>query len=226
MVVALLLQAVTSTNTIVRETIPPTFYIPVGITLAAALLAAWAAIRNTDKITKTQQGVANLSNQAARDLKDKEFKNDYYKKIIERRLMAYELLEKIVYSLSKRNVITLSTSVGICTHEIYSFFSFEKNYMEFHEMTTEAIGKTLWYSVDLKNEISHLQNTVANIGNEFAAPEGQEIGNERLRLAGVKHDAELKDIRKNIVTLVRKEIIEIQNIDNFFLGLGEPVKDE
>jgi hypothetical protein len=218
MVISLLIQLVAA-NSATKE-----FMLPASIvTLIAALFAAGVAIWNTIKITKTQHIVAALSSQAARDLKDKEFKNDYYKKIIERRLAAYDSLEQIANALSRRSIITVKTSVGECTHEVYSFFTFEEKYMEFHELTTGVVGKTLWYSADLKKEIKNLQNIIANIGIDFRVLIGQNIGDDKLRLAGVKNDDELKSVKKRVITLIRKEIIEIQNIETFFAGLEEPI---
>jgi hypothetical protein len=194
-------------------------------TIVASLISAAAAIRASNKASKTAREVAHLSESTAQALKDKEFRNDYYKKIIDRRLVAYESLEKLVSSFSKRRILDVKTSVGMGTHEIYYFFESDAEYVSFFALVNDLLDKTLWFSTGLKKEILALQHKLAEIGNSFGVPMGQPIDDDTLRIAGINYDVELKIIRKRITTLFKRELIEIQDINRFFEGLGESVED-
>jgi hypothetical protein len=200
-------------------------YIGIAGSLFASLVAAAASFRASSKASSTAREVVMLSSRSAQELKDKEFRNDYYKKIIDRRLTAYESLEQLVAEFSKRRIIDVITSVGKGTHEIYAFFASDKDYDTFFKLVNELLDRTLWFSVDLKKEVLNLQNKLAEIGNGFGTHIGQEIGAERLRVAGINHDYELKKLRKKIIAYYKNELIEIQHIDKFFEGLSQPVED-
>jgi HD superfamily phosphodiesterase len=105
MLTVLLLQAGTHTITVIKETIPLTFYIPVLVSILTAAVAAYATIRNTRVTTQTQREMAKLADQTAKEFKEKDYKNDFYKKIIDRRLLAWEHAERFIELISvSRNV--------------------------------------------------------------------------------------------------------------------------
>lgn len=199
-------------------------YIGIIGSLVASLVAA-ASVRASNKASLTAREVVALSARSAQELKDKEFRNDYYKKIIDRRLTAYELLQQLVAEFSKRRIIDVITSVGKGTHEIYAFFASDEDYDTFFKLVNKLVDRALWLSINLKKEIFKLQNRLAEIGNDFGTHIGQQIGAESLRIAGINNDKELKEIRKNLITYYKRELVEIQDIDKFFEGLGQPVED-
>lgn len=199
---------------------------PIYLTLAPEAKAQQSTGTNYTLVAAIIAAIASLTSAyISFKSKDKDFKNDYYKKIIDRRLIAYEALEGVVAAFGRRRVIDIRTSVGISTQEVYAFFISDNEFDEFNKRLIDLHDKTLWFSIELKKSILNIQLELARIGNGFHVYIGQNIGEDALRLAGIKNDDKLKQLRKKLVYLFKNEIREIQDISKFFKSLDESPDD-
>jgi hypothetical protein len=102
-----LLQVPTTHTTTITTSDLTNVYIALGGTLFASGLAAYASFRASIKASATAREVAELSNRTARDLKEKEYKNDYYKKVIDKRIKALDEVEKLLALFATSQRVTI-----------------------------------------------------------------------------------------------------------------------
>ncbi|MDO7849248.1 hypothetical protein Q5H92_22985 [Hymenobacter sp. M29] len=188
-----------------------------NFTLIAACIAAFAALI-----------AASMSAYVALKGKDTDFKNDYYKRMIDRRLLAYEQLESFMVLFNRRSPVLISTSVGRSKQELYQFFLSDEEFEAFYTRVQEVSDKTLWVSHDILTELYKLHMCLAAIvngmgvqGQVFAQEQKLEV--EKLIRAGIEHDNELRGYKLRISSLIRKELVEIADVKKFFEGLKRKV---
>jgi len=107
-----------------------------------------------DLITKLITGIAPFiaafgayymwSKNREKEIKNLEYKNDYYKKIIDKRMEAYEQLEKFIASLKV-------TTPGKENKMYHVYFSTEVFFNGQTEETLKIVSKSIWLSEDIND---------------------------------------------------------------------------
>jgi hypothetical protein len=90
-------------------------YLALGGTIVASILALVASIRASNKSANTAYQLANLTTQAPEALKDKDYKRDYYRKVIDKRMKAIEEIEEILGQFTTYEHITITDKDGKVT---------------------------------------------------------------------------------------------------------------
>ncbi|MBH8559858.1 hypothetical protein [Hymenobacter negativus] len=179
-------------------------------TLFAAIIAALASLTSAYIALKS---------------KDKDFKNDYYKKMIDKRLSAYDDIESILNNLSHVvNVEKLVNKKPESVGAIFKFFESDESFHAFMNKLQSVIHKGFWLSTGCKNEIIDFYNKLSEIGKELKVYENQNFNRDELINAGLKYYNSIDKVRIRVYLLMVEEIIEIQNVEKFFKGLYPDVK--
>lgn len=163
----LLLQATSAT-----QGTPVSVYVTIG----AAVLAALASLNATRVSSKTSREVASLASQTAREsakiaaetakqLKDTDYKNDYYKKVIEKRLKALEDVEKIIGLFASSHIVGGPGGNRRC----HSFFAKNIDDMDNKGFDIYSIGNSsslTWRSKDVSVAlVSFLEIVIESVVN-------------------------------------------------------------
>lgn len=183
--------------------IPPT-YATYG-TLGAAIIAACAALASAFISFKT---------------KDKEFRNDYYKKIIDKRLFAYQKVESVIFSLSKTTSFTIfKHDKPVGQGQICDIFQNHKDFVDFLLVLKDCLSHSVWLSHEFIKELGDLHSNLID-GTELfdVAPESGLTEEQLIKMGTVLFD-KVDGARLNMELMIRKEIMEIQDVKKFFSTL-------
>ena len=93
-------------------------------------------------------------------LKDKEFKNDYYKKVLDNRLKALEAAEVIMYLFKSRSV---SKADGKMHHKLLADLDRKET---FYVALEDVLRYSIWYDVSLNEELKKFCGLIAKIIND------------------------------------------------------------
>ena len=105
-------------------------------------------------------------------LKDLDYRNEYYKQIIERRLNAYQNLEK---PISELKGILLDTT-KLDQEPYHMFMSIGKSgFYEFLACVMNAFSDNLWLDDETNDNLEHLNQVLLVIGNEISDKSDEEI---------------------------------------------------
>ena len=176
-------------------------------TLIAAIIAALASLASAYISFKS---------------KDKDFRNDYYKKLIDKRLSAHNNFEKIVSELSQVVDYRIKgKDDSMIEGQIFAIFSNSKSFGLFMSEIQNTLQTRFWLSKECIQDIGLLRNYLADVSSEFYDNTTKEFDEKKILKSGVKHHEQLNALRQSLVLLLRKEIIEVQNIDKFFEQLTD-----
>jgi hypothetical protein len=132
-------------------------------------------------------------------LKKTDFQNEYYKKVIDKRLEVYELIE---YQLSLLKISIVDEKDGKSYHRI---FSFDQDFMtENTNPMNLIIGKSIWINKDTKEKINKLSNLISQITFQYdlSIEEG-------LKKAGKNHYWQIANLREEIELLVSNDLLSL-----------------
>ncbi|RZK33035.1 MAG: hypothetical protein EOO61_16055 [Hymenobacter sp.] len=177
----------------------------INYTLLASCIAATASI--------TAALIAFFS-------KNKDFKNDYYKRIIDKRLKAYEEVELIIFSLRRTAIVRRSP--GSPNEEVGSVFLNEKAFDAFVDSLHEVIKKGLWLSTQSRIELIELNNKLLTIKIAIKPDyEDKVFDKDKLIEEGIRNFSDIEVIRKNLNAIFVREVIDMQNVKSFFAQLSD-----
>lgn len=183
--------------------IPP--YYAIYGTLGAAVIAACASLTSAYVSFKT---------------KDREFRNDYYKKIIDKRLSAYQKVEGIIFQLSKTTSFTiLKNGKPFGTGVICNIFQNHQDFIDFLASLKDCLSHSVWLSHDFINELGHLHENIINSTEMFGSNPDAALTEEQLAQMGTAFFDKVDGARLNMEILIRQEIMEIQDVKKFFSSL-------
>lgn len=178
-------------------------------------------------------------------LKRKDYKRDYYKKIIDKRLHAYEELEKFIGKLDvtknvKLDIVEWIDSqkgqgcpryVGTEEYLIYNCFYEEADLREALKESIIICGYSPWYSVEIKKYVDEFNAKLAVYASLVIGPERTveklkelklDIEAEKLRsehfdiILGGKVKPEFEELFKNINIYMLKDLKKLHEVDDFF----------
>jgi hypothetical protein len=200
-------------------------YIALGATVTAAGISAWAAInasrraastaeRVTTLTTQTTEKVAALSAQVTREsstlaartaqeLKDKDYKNDYYKKIIDKRLEAIQSLEE---------VIGVFRAYGIVDDMRFNIFIAEnKDGVKYTAMFQKVINNYTWYSLETLKAVREVHQDIVNIFERT-----KKISEQQELLLFVESKSEvIGSGRDRLINCIGRDMHTLYDIDTF-----------
>lgn len=140
------------------------------------------------------------------------YKNDYYKKLLDKRLSAYEEVEsltskmRLLIHLEDGNVCNAFFSSGRQEYELFVISLMAPSMSSFW-LSGEVSSKITELNVFLLNEVSY---RIEDLSDEQAA-----ITLEKL---GVKHRESIKAIRKEIEMLIYKDLKTLHQIPQFIIN--------
>lgn len=231
MISVLLLQAST--------TPPPTPYavyatLAVGVlSLIASGLNIYFSSRTAQKVvtlsTKTTREVAELSAQVsresaglaaqtAREIKEQDYKHDFYKRLIGKRLNAWEDSEKIIGDL-------MQTMIDERDGKKFYWYCSSKDKIEdiTNRMRSMLVGQALWMGSEYGKKFTSVYNLCVDIMIEsMVSTNGEVIGvnRERLLEAGKKHYLECSILINELIYMHGIIINEFQDIETFLKNIS------
>lgn len=215
-----------------KETITITSLTPVYLGLAgtalAAMIAAYTSWRTSIKASKTARKVAKLSRQSAQELKDKEYKNDYYKKVIDKRMKSLEFVTQILSKFIITNTIEGYFEHGIegllppgstTSSPCYAYFidnvdTLDSNNILLPFDESEA-HNLLWCSTETGQSITNLMAKLVEIVKDINAmtPEAH----NRIVLYSIRFE----EVKEKVDAIERSMVNELKNlydIEDFLVG--------
>jgi len=136
------------------------------------------------------------------------YKNEYYKKILDRRLDAYENVETLIASMK---VLIHSESGQLCN----DFCSFGKSKFDgYMNSIVLVITKSLWLNPEISNLLSEynvflLQNIEYKIDKNINC-------DDELERLGILNRDKIQDFRHKIENLLYKDLKNLHKIKAFF----------
>lgn len=135
------------------------------------------------------------------------YKNDYYKKLLDKRIEAYEM---IIFYIDQMKPIVDHKDGKLC-HRFLS--SGEEFYNSFATSVALGTGKAFWLSANA----THLVTTFnlflhENINNELRNPENID---QQLVQLGIKNKQKISELRVNLEHQVQADFKDLHNIVKF-----------
>jgi hypothetical protein len=236
MLLTLLLQSPVVHTTTITASDLTNVYIALGGTLAAAILAAIASFRASSKAsitaekvavltTQTTKDVAALSAQVAREsaslaartaqeLKVIDYKNDFYKKLIERRLKAWEKSEELM--------LLLTTTLLYKGDLIFYFFGKASDFDHLMEKIRSMAFQSYWMGREYSVCVNDFYDKLLLIRNECLVDEKPAdgelpaINNSLLKQAGVKYASDCNEYRRKLLLISNNQIKKLHDLDSYF----------
>jgi hypothetical protein len=223
MMLSLLLQA-SQTVTIKTSTLNGIFLSLAG-TAFAALLSFYASWRASSKASVTAHRVAELTTQTnlrvaevasltAKEIKEVDYRDDFYKKLINKRLEAWEAVAKLI------NATMLSR---LDLKDKTSFFSFCRHSMAFEEalnILAIAMSHQVWLNTDCLNALDSFNNEIIDIGNvarnkTLSKSTGEVFDSELLRSEAKGRYLKMNGMLNSLVMLHAVLLEQIQDVPSF-----------
>lgn len=137
------------------------------------------------------------------------YKNDYYKKILDRRLEAYENLNKVVGKLSIHTQLENSVIPSICFNE--DFFN---DYMVSLALT---IDSSYWLNSETSIKMTELNvyllNNISNKIDDTLSVKHSEVIYHQL---GNQHREKIREFKKDLQRLMNKDLTRLHVVKEFF----------
>jgi hypothetical protein len=237
MLLTLLLQSPVMHSATITSSDLTNVYIALAGTLIASGLAAYASFRASNKASATAREVVDLSTQTTRDvaalsaqvtrevatltarnaqdLKDKDYKNDFYKRIIEKRLKAWEEAQELVGMLSTTRV---SAKDGA---SLPGFFSNSSEFDKVISKIESTVSTHFWLGSDYTNYLWSMHNRLLVIRGECffidkrVVDGAYVIDNSLLLKAGKKYYTESNFMLDGLVKIIAKQIRELHDVESF-----------
>jgi hypothetical protein len=201
-------------------------YIGLGGTVLTSLLALLASWRASNKATITAEKVAALTTQTSRDvaalsaqvtresatlaartaqeLKDKDYRNDYYKKVLDKRIIAIEYADALtaLFRPIKRTD----------KDEVYhSFFLDENNMSKYEELSDKVIIAALWFNSATYESIRKFNRVIRKALREYSWGTQHEGKKDFLMDVYVSIEEARKEISQHLVA----DLKNLDDIDYF-----------
>jgi hypothetical protein len=175
--------------------------------------------------------------------KEKDYENEYYKKIIESRFAAYNLVEKLLATLSADSENTTGPENAfliIFWVELPFFvkqnnlsltkqYDLDKSYLGkrskradeswyfnlFVNDLADALTREVWLSADLHRHLKDLFDFTIKISDEYQKSNNSIYENERLVEFGKKHYKALVEKRDTIKVVFQHDLLNLHKVQQF-----------
>lgn len=140
-------------------------------------------------------------------------KNDY-KKIIDKRMAAYENLAGVVARTGLRSMYSITNEVK----EIYVCFESLSSLQRTNEDIMEALSEVHWYSPQIYQKLVELNGMIAGVlDREYKDKlQGKIWGDNDFRKIGVEEYCEFKKVLSEIKTLSIEDRMNLDKVEEFF----------
>jgi hypothetical protein len=157
-----------------------------------------------------------LAAQTATDLKEKDYQNDFFKKIIDKRLKAWEEAEALMGML-------LNTKVDRGDGKRLLHYFDDKEVFDKILLSMRLLaGKSFWLGKEFSSHLRIFNRALTQARRECIKLDevGEEIIDEKMLYeAGKKHYLECVDLLNELVLILGRRIIVLHNIEDFFKEL-------
>lgn len=142
------------------------------------------------------------------------YKKDYYRKILDKRLEAYESINKLINRLSDivyvdRNVV----HALLCSSESFDFIT-----SQFHL----AMENRYWFAEGTANKLTEFGAFLFNeISGHIDDTLPEETRNEKYIELGIKHFDKISEFKQTLKFSVNSDLKNLYKIDAFFNGNGK-----
>jgi hypothetical protein len=134
------------------------------------------------------------------------YKNEYYKKILDKRIYAYEEVESLL----------IKTRLHLLDHENQLIYSYLFDTIEELDKTIYAIAfvnkNSIWLSSDIGWSLTELNTELMNIETEAKRFESPDLELHRI---GFERMDKIRILRKQIETYMKRDFINLHDIDLF-----------
>ena len=146
--------------------------------------------------------------------KKNDYKRDYYKKIIDKRMAAYENLAGVVARTGLRSMYSITNEVK----EIYVCFESLSSLQRTNEDIMEALSEVHWYSPQIYQKFVELNGMIAGVlDREYKDKlQGKIWGDNDFRKIGVEEYCEFKKVLSEIKTLSIEDRMNLDKVEEFF----------
>lgn len=134
-------------------------------------------------------------------IKKQDFKNEYYKLLIKKRMDAYEWIENQL-ALLKTSVI--DEHDGKPYHQVFSFG--ESYFLKYTESTIYTNSNNLWLNQKTNNKLDELIHILNRISFEFDTAKDSD-----LIKAGKQYYWDIAKVRDELENLTRRDLLKLYN---------------
>lgn len=172
----------------------------------------WALIMENSELTKvilTSTVIATVlstlvSTVLAIKLKSLDYRNEYYKKILDKRLEAYKFLETQIAVLK-------STVLDEDRQPYPMIFSFgESEFHKFQENLFAAIAYSIWIHQDTVTEMENLNQIFFKISSRT-----KNVSEEKVIEVGKEYYHQIATLRKKLEFFVRRDLHNLHDLKKF-----------
>lgn len=135
------------------------------------------------------------------------YKHDYYKKILEKRLQTYESVEKIIDRLS----LFTQLEDGSVFHSIFFSAEYHLDFL----MLTSLGTNTLWLSNELGDKLTEFSIfLLQEIGNEVQGIPKEEVDEKHISI-GIQIAPQVREFKNDIKLIFHQDITELHDVKAF-----------
>lgn len=146
-----------------------------------------------------------------------DYKNDYYKKIIDKRINAYEKLEQFIGELD----IERDNNYNGKTYYCYNFLSELDMCLSAAKRSADICGLNSWFSVKLENQVNSFNEKLVDVANEMnnKAREAKidkkiDLQREIYQIA-CKYHNEIKELIFNLKAEIIKDRLKLHEVEDY-----------
>ena len=133
------------------------------------------------------------------------YKHDYYKKIIDQRLSAYEGIDRVINELA--------TFTQLESGEIIHTICYNKNsYDAFNDVLSEAMDKGIWFSTGVSEKITEINIFILGIHNKINA-NNNTLTYQQL---GTEYFSQLKEFKSELKDLMNNDLESLHLVKGYF----------
>lgn len=141
------------------------------------------------------------------------YKREYYKKILDRRLDAYEEVETIINTLST----FIRTDNGVLCP--FVCMGGESRRTDFLIQVLKTSSKSLWLSQEISGLITELNVFMLNDIDNHISPTGDY--DAQLEQLGIKHAADFRRLRERLQVALYSDLKTLSDIPRFIKAIRE-----
>lgn len=162
----------------------------------------WITIFSSAGVASVISAIASFVNN--RLAHNREYKDDYYKMVIAKRMDAYSKVEVIILSLKK----LVRDESDDCLYNVI-FNNSQEEFFAFQTQLYEIAANSVWFSKDMYNALSELNLLFTQIDSQVLDD------GSNLLILGKQNRKKIADIRIRIEDIFRKDILSLHKIEVF-----------
>lgn len=143
-------------------------------------------------------------------LKRFDFKNNYYKWVIQRRLRVYNDIDELLFILNPAKI-----GDKIREYEYYHVFSEQQRFQDFKCKITKINQDHIWLNNAVHQKLHTLEDIFYSI-SKSVSQQNPENRDKKLKVLGKVHFSEITDLRYEFEELVKKDFSSLHNVKGFF----------